>query len=903
MRNVLFIVGVDKIIIQQPEESFMKNKLSYAYRLNTMHVFFLLMIVGLTTIIPQSKKDGLVIGDNDYFEMPGLNVMVYSNTFAEGHQGGVEIIQHGNRVATNGELRLTPSPGQWQPIPKLGIGYEARGVSPQEVGLQSRIIDRANNEISLPCSYPDSSRMRQGFNPIIYPDLQINYTVKVKAEGKSFTITVDLEKPLPAEYVGKVGYILELFPGDLYGKTFFMDAASGIFPRQANGPTYAGDAREVEAVPLAVGKKLMVAPENDLFRMAIESHVAELELLDGSMKHNNGWFVVRSLVPAGATKGAIKWTISPNVIPGWINKPVVHVSQVGYHPNQPKTAFVELDKNDKMLDKISLHKLESSGEYRLLKESAPKSWGQYLRYHYAEFDFSDVTEQGMYVVKYGDITTNIFAINKDVYKRHVWQPTLEYFVPIQMCHMRVNQKYRVWHGLCHQDDALMMPLDVRHFDGYNNEAETSTLTKFKPLEPVPGLNIGGWHDAGDYDLRIESQAQTVTALALTYEEFGINYDETFVDQENRHVELLMPDGKPDILQQVEHGVLAILSGYRSMGMLYRGIIVPSLRQYVHLGDAGSHTDNKVCTDKELLEKAAKYNELWYKKVANRYSNMFDPSENLDQIELVVPELDDRLVFMESDPDWQLVGVSSLALSARVLKDYNPELAKECLAAAEDLWHKNKNAKVEHRGRWMNTTKMEALIELVITTGKEEYKNALCDMSPDVRTSFMSAGWSLGRVLEYIDCQEFKDSVNAAALAAKPMQEKMLEQSPFGSPLSHTEYIAFRAYYNHKFWPEIYPVENLFNVVNYLLGCRPGSTMNSLVSGVGVNSPTVAYGTNRADWSYIPGGTFWNAVNLVSPDMVEDKEWPFMWQEREYIITAPCYFMFSVLGVDKILGEK
>ena len=427
----------------------------------------------------------------------------------------------------------------------------------------------------------------------------------------------------------------------------------------------------------------------------------------------------------------------------------------------------------------------------------------------------------MYEVKYGDFTTNVFGIHKDVYKRNVWQPTLEYFIPVQMCHMRVNQKYRVWHGACHLDDALMAPLNIRHFDGYNNEEETSTLSKFKPLEHVPGLNVGGWHDAGDYDLRIESQAETVIALALAYEEFGINNDETYIDQKNRHVELFQPDGKPDILQQVEHGVLAILSGYRQMGVLYRGIIEPTLRQYVHLGDASTHTDNKVCNDKELLEKAAKIDELWYKKVANRYSNIFDPELNLDQIELVVPELDDRFVFMETNPDWQLIGASSLAIASRVLKDYNPSLAKECLDAAEDLYQKNKDVKTRRDYFWMRSQKLETLIELIITTGKSEYKNELCKMSSQAKKTFAFAGWSLGRVLNYIDCPEFKDSVNAAAVEFKPVLEKMLSESPFDSPMSHAELTAFQSYYLHKFWPDLYSADNLFSIVNYLLGCKPG----------------------------------------------------------------------------------
>ena len=128
----------------------------------------------------------------------------------------------------------------------------------------------------------------------------------------------------------------------------------------------------------------------------------------------------------------------------------------------------------------------------------------------------------------------------------------------------------------------------------------------------------------------------------------------------------------------------------------------------------------------------------------------------------------------------------------------------------------------------------------------------------------------------------------------------MKKSPFNSPMEHTEYVAFAQYYLNKAWPEIFSTDYLYSIINYLLGCKPGNTTNSLVSGVGVNSPIVAYGTNRADWSYIPGGTFWNAVNLVNPDYAEDKVWPFLWQEREYIITAPAYYMFAVIAADKLL---
>ncbi len=74
--------------------------------------------------------------------------------------------------------------------------------------------------------------------------------------------------------------------------------------------------------------------------------------------------------------------------------------------------------------------------------------------------------------------------------------------------------------------------------------------------------------------------------------FRTNLDQTTIDQNKSLVEIHRPDGKNDILQQVEHGVITILAGYQSMGRLYRGIIESSIRQYVHLGDGATMTDGR-----------------------------------------------------------------------------------------------------------------------------------------------------------------------------------------------------------------------------------------------------------------------------------------------------------------------
>ncbi len=273
----------------------------------------------------------LRLNDLEYLETAGLNVMLAHDYYPEGHQGGVGIIQNGLRVATNGDIRVDRTPGQWQGVPKVG----------------RRAVDRTTQEISVRAEYPDESKNRKGFNPVDYPDLRLAYTVRVRPEGGAFRILVDLDAPLPDEWVGRVAFNLELFPGILFGKTFAAESGFGVFPLQSNGPGKIDEHGEYQVEPLAAGRRLVIAPESERQRMAIEDTTGGgLELIDGRGQHTNGWFVVRSRIARGRAKGAVNWLVSPHVIPGWMSPPVVQVSQVGYHPKQQKWAVIELDRND-----------------------------------------------------------------------------------------------------------------------------------------------------------------------------------------------------------------------------------------------------------------------------------------------------------------------------------------------------------------------------------------------------------------------------------------------------------------------------------------------------------------------------------------------------------------------------
>ena len=123
-----------------------------------------------------------------YFQNKGVDVMAFDDIYPVGHQSGVSIIMHGNRVATNGDIRFEQTPGQWQPVPKQG----------------ERKLDAEKNSITTKLSYPDMDGHLKGFNPMIYPDFAFEYEVTVKGEKDCVLVNVDLDRPIPDEFIGKI---------------------------------------------------------------------------------------------------------------------------------------------------------------------------------------------------------------------------------------------------------------------------------------------------------------------------------------------------------------------------------------------------------------------------------------------------------------------------------------------------------------------------------------------------------------------------------------------------------------------------------------------------------------------------------------------------------------------------
>ena len=811
-----------------------------------------------------------------YFTRRGVDVIAFEDFYPAGHQGGVSILMHGERVAANGDVRFEPTPGQWQPVPK-----QVR-----------RTADAEAQQIDTRLRYPDEENHLQGFNPMVYPDCVFEYTVSVRAEGPAVRITVDADRPLPPEWTGRLCFNLELFPGLLFGKTWILDGQQGIFPRQPAGPVERRDSLytggilphpgrpegyadrlmekgsafsplrgdEEAAAPYAAGRTFTLCPDDPLLRMTVETMGEDLRLYDGRISHNNGWFVLSSALSAEGPHAA-EWLVTPNAVEGWTGRPRIQVSQVGYMPRQPKAAVVELDRRDSGEGTLTLWRIGRNGMEAVRREKG-RIWGRFLRYRYVRFDFSDVTEPGLYRVGWENELSDPFRIGADVFDRGVWQPVLEYFLPVQMCHMRVNEKYRVWHGRCHMDDARMAPVGWNHFDGYRQGPET--LTRFRPGDPVPGLNRGGWHDAGDFDLRVESQSGEAYLLALAREAFHVEWDSTTIDQRTQTVEIHHPDGKNDILEQIEHGALAVLGGWEALGRLYRGIIAAGLRQYVMLGDAADMTDG------------------------------------------IPGDGDDRWVFTEDNPFRELTAAAHLAAVSRALADFNPGLADRALETARTLFRDTRRTDEKP----VRAAGVHAAAELFLTTGEEAYGEAVLAETDLIVSEPGRLGWIAARVMPALGNAEFTGRLRECMAQWRSRTEAMAAETPFGVPYRphiwgagwEIQKLGCEHYFLCKAFPDIFTPDLACHALSFILGCHPGRSV-SFASGIGARSVTTAYGFNRADASYIPGGVV-SGTALIRPDFPELKEWPFLWQQTEYVLGGgSTRFMFLVLAVRDLMRRE
>ena len=816
---------------------------------------------------PASMAQDLTLNEAEYFETRGVNYFVFSNwydgLFADSKISGVEIVHQGVRTATNGDVRLSATPGQWDPIGRM----------------VERTVDPATGAIDVLLEYPEHD---------------FRYRIRVEPRGEAARLSVILDQALPAALAGKAGFNLEFLPAAYFHRTFMADGKAGTIPLHPASEMIAGGERQpssgrdigpgAEPLPMATGNTIVLAPEDPARRVTVTS-ASGLSLYDGRNQAQNGWFVLRSELPAGRTGAVLEWTIEANSVPDWVRPPVIGHSQLGYAPEQRKVAVIELDRNAQGGGNARLLRVAADGDETEVLAAAPTPWGRYLRYDYRTFDFSEVREPGVYLLEFGGKRTPAFRIAPDIYA-DAWHPSMDVYLPVQMDHMLVNEAYRVWQGDPHRDDARQAPLNHEHIDLYRQGPTTDT--RFAPGEHIPGLTVGGWLDAGDFDQRTQTQYAVVRTLVDTWERHRPERDTTLIDQRRRRVEMHVPDGAPDFQQQIEHGVLQLVAQFDAVGFAIHGIVEPDVAQYTHLGDAASKTDGLV------------------------YDPSLAPGEEREG-RSGTP--DDRWVFTSRSSALNYGSAAALAAASRALRGHNDALADKALAIAQRTWaeeHSREPFTFRHgntTGGALDSEEFTAAVELLETTRDPQYAARVAAMWPALSERFPAHVRLALRALPHMPAS-FRQQVEAAARSYIAGAPERSRANPYGVPITEGGWAGNGAIINaglidyelHKAFPDLTDGTVAFKALDYLHGTHPESDL-SFVSGVGTRSKEVAYGSNRADFSFIAGGVV-PGVLIVKPDLPENSEiWPFFWGQNEYVVNMSPSYVALVHAAQDLLAEQ
>ncbi|MBO4372346.1 MAG: glycoside hydrolase family 9 protein [Bacteroidales bacterium] len=813
------------------------------------------------------KADSLVLNDLDYFERQGVNVLIFSNDFNGGFNdeknSGIEIIHHGVRTVQGGAVRLNNTPEQWDLVPKT----------------IDRKVDHENKSIEV---------------TLRYDEYDFDSRIVAQAKGNAVEISVFVDKPVP-ENLTDAGFNLEFLPSQYWGKTFLMDGRPNLLPKYAASQTVTrsnaekpkqfkgfktyddrGTDRFVDPQPLEVGHTLVMASDCPERMIKVTSTDTDLKLYDGRMIAQNGWYVLRSVIPQGKTGKVISWTIEPNAIDGWIRKPNIGFSQVGYIPSQPKTAVIELDKNDKVLPMAQIYKIDENAKPIKVYEGKTDLWGAYFKYNYVKFDFTQVNTPGIYYIQYGDTQSDHFIINDNVYDK-ITDATSDVWIPIHMNHITVNEGYRIWHGEPFKEGYIQAP-PSDHFD-LHHQGET-TDTKYKPYQLIPGLNVGGFFDAGDFDIETGSNISVVQNLVRVWELFRSERDETFVDEKQRYVDLHRPDGVPDILQFIEHGTLNLVAQAENIGHMASTLSNGVLDNYHHLGDAASITDG-----------------LHYDPKLPPYTKSADGKSSGTK--------DDMWAFTTRNPMLDNRAATMFAAASRVLKGYNDDLANRALVQSKRLF-KEAQELIEQRRTNNRFTSGEhdelslrgfgdiaADIQLYAATREQQYLDQFEQKiwkALDFNVNF-TIQTALDAVAYMPD--SYKEKLRPYMEKYKVYLDSLAILNPYGIPIGlgnwagggQTVSHGTTVCYAHKYFPDLIGKEYAFKTAAWLFGCHPYHNY-SLVAVIGATRPkSVFYGNNRADFSFIPGNMA-PGILFRKPDHFENfDDWPFLWGQNEGTIAG------------------
>lgn len=461
-----------------------------------------------------------------------------------------------------------------------------------------------------------------------------------------------------------------------------------------------------------------------------------------------------------------------------------------------------------------------------------------------------------------------------------------------MNHMTVNEGYRIWHGEPFKEGYLQAP-PSDHFDLHSQGK--STDTKYKPYELIPGLNIGGFFDAGDFDIETGSNISVVQNFARTWELFRSERDETFVSQEQRYVDLHRPDGVPDILQFIEHGTLNLVAQAEQIGHMASTLSNSVLDNYHHLGDTASITDG-----------------LHYDPSLKPYEVSADGKSSGTP--------DDMWAFTTRSPMLDLRAATMFASASHALKGYNDALAERALTQSKRLMDEASQLLTRRNQQQISGEHdslslagygdMAASLMLYGATGEKQYLRKFESMiwaalDRNVSNTIQTAL----DAIPYMDAK-YKKRLVPYIKKYKEYIDGLEKDNPYSIPLGRGNWagnggvatFGTTVRFAHKYYPEIISKDYIFRAADFLFRCHLYHNY-SFVAAVGAARPKqVFYGNNRADFSFIPGNMA-PGVLFRKPDHFENyDDWPFLWGQNEGTIAGNTQYIIFGMALKSMLGE-
>ncbi|MFQ5858998.1 MAG: glycoside hydrolase family 9 protein, partial [Anaerolineae bacterium] len=341
------------------------------------------------------------------------------------------------------------------------------------------------------------------------------------------------------------------------GQTYVADGQAGTYPSQVPN-----DARL-----LAGFRQIELYQDNPALNYRLDAPT-EMTLWDGRAWGDPRYQVA---VQIPVDTGRAQFTLTPPALDPGPNPPSVRFSRVGYLPDSEKRAVLDVDwRGDWPADMSArLERKTDSGQPESVLVGSFVIDGDECWRRFASFDFSRITETGEYRVNWAGGQTDWFPIAPNIFNGR-WFTTLDKFLPLQMCHIAVDLGDGLLaHDTCHLDDAVQAPPNYFGADFFISYESNGT-----PASPGETIvcNVGGWHDAGDYDVNVTAQAFVTHILALAWEEFAPRRDVNTLDLEGRQMRMGQSNGVPDLLEQVEWGVRWLLSMQQADGRVYVGVV-------------------------------------------------------------------------------------------------------------------------------------------------------------------------------------------------------------------------------------------------------------------------------------------------------------------------------------------